>query len=322
MTDAAVTNSRIIVQRFAIPTLPDLVSHAAASYFMDRSSPELSGGEWKTIRGAKVYIKDGVAIAGAAHLIGKTAEGVESHADSTGAQKKRSIAKLVFGNERWEQGPRKQAVEGIMKSFGVNASSEDLPELVGAPDDATVTTDVMQVVGSKNNPSYAHISVKVDHPDFTSKRNIKLKRQDDGTVERIIENEDFRVKNGRQGKGLGADIFSHQVHAATDAGFSEIRCHAARYNEEGDSKFNGYYTWPRLGYDMALDDESNFGKMKYAAMRKKFPYAKSILDVMGLPEGREWWKNNGSNLFEAKFDLSHGSRSHEVLNAYLAARAN
>lgn len=79
------------------PMMP-LITHAYLSRIaapelesldLDRDAGELTGGEWRTIRGARVYIKDGVAIAGPKglvgekgtpnHLIGKSENEIASH---------------------------------------------------------------------------------------------------------------------------------------------------------------------------------------------------------------------------------------------------
>lgn len=43
----------------------------------------------------------------------------------------------------------------------------------------------------------------------------------------------------------------------------------------------------------------------------------TLIDLMASEEGRKWWKENGQDILNAKFDLSDGSRSMTVFNAYL-----
>ncbi len=84
---------------------------------------------------------------------------------------------------------------------------------------------------------------------------------------------------------------------------------------------NGYYTWPRLGYDAPLSDvKVQISPSKWTELQQRFPNAQSILDIMETKDGRDWWKTNGRDLHNAKFDLAEGSRSRRVLEAYLAAR--
>jgi hypothetical protein len=164
--------------------------------------------------------------------------------------------------------------------------------------------------GSGDSKSYSN-KVYVENPKFKSVRTIHVGK--DGSA--WIENEDFRIKDAKQRKGIGTDVFSKQVEKSSKLGFTHISCHAARLNGRGESKFNGYYTWPRFGYDQNIEDLDD-----PASVTNKFPEAKTVLDVMATSEGREWWEKNGQDMFEAKFDLSPGSRSMKVLRAYLDAK--
>jgi hypothetical protein len=60
-------------------------------------------------------------------------------------------------------------------------------------------------------------------------------------------------------------------------------------------------------------------------VKEKLPadlsFAKSVLDVVLAPGGRQWWDENGST-FKGTFDLKAGSRSREVFKQYLQKKAN
>ena len=104
-------------------------------------------------------------------------------------------------------------------------------------------------------------------------------------------------------------------------GIASIRCHAAKDNPREPSKpHNGYYTWPRFGYDAELEDD-NFDTPVFKALSEKFSEARTLLDVMSTPEGRAWWKQNGGDVYHMKFDLSEGSRSMMIHEAYQSERA-
>jgi hypothetical protein len=83
---------------------------------------------------------------------------------------------------------------------------------------------------------------------------------------------------------------------------------------------NGYYTWPRFGYNESIVSIRKKDPDLARKIREEFPDAKSILDVMITKEGRDWWKANGTDLFNARFDLQEGSRSRFVLDTYLEER--
>jgi hypothetical protein len=103
------------------------------------------------------------------------------------------------------------------------------------------------------------------------------------------------------------------VAQARAAGFSQIKTNAA--GDIDDPKYNGYYTWPLLGYDQPI-----VGLPQENEIRQLFPQAKTIQDLYESPSGRDWWFVNGSWLTQAKFDLRDGSRSMRVLERYLNER--
>lgn len=180
--------------------------------------------------------------------------------------------------------------EGFKKYLGEKLY-EVLPGITGAIPGAKVEiTSVHSTMGMK----YAH--VKVTHSDYESERTV---------YEDHIENNTIEVF--KPGQGLGTKIFASQVKAAADAGLEYIATTAS----QGDG-VNGYYTWPRLGYD---------GKLRTDEHRDKFPDADRISDLMKTPEGRSWWKDNGGGL-ELAFDLKEGSQSRKVLDAYVAGKQN
>jgi len=200
---------------------------------------------------------------------------------------------------------QKELVREKFSKLGLPGTPEEtMPKLVAALPGSTVsiTTDAGKLI------------VRVEHADYYCERHFIY----DGDGQKHVYNSEFAVQD-RDRRGLGTDIFSKQVAACSEAGFSHIETMAAGYN---GGRLNGYYTWPRLGYDMSLD---NFGYSKQsealeAEARKKFPGAESILDIMKTPEGQQWWKKNGLTMTKAIFDLTPGSRSRQVLETYLEER--
>lgn len=188
--------------------------------------------------------------------------------------------------------------------MGKGASADKVPSLVGAPDDAKVKVSLRD----------GNLVAEIDHPDFTAKRIIKQ----DKKGKAFIENDEFFVKKESQGRGIGSDVFGRQVEQAREAGVSYIKCHAAKENPiDPESPHNGYYTWPRMGYDQ---DVSDLSPGMASLVRRKFPDADTVLDVMSTKEGRDFWKAKGEDLFDAKFDLTPGSRSLKIHEAYMAER--
>lgn len=206
------------------------------------------------------------------------------------------------------------AIEATDRAFNrvVGAKRAKDPEfvasIVGAPDNAKVS----KIVSFKGRPV-----INIKHPDFDASRT--LYKDKDG--KKVIENTEFFMKKSAQGKGIGTQVFTDQVNYAKANGFDYIKCHAARESPK-PPPFNGYYTWARMGYDQSLTPKVvAVGQAHiWKATREKFPEAKTVLDVMSTKEGRDYWKANGADMMDARFDLTPGSRSLKVLEAYEAER--
>jgi len=111
-----------------------------------------------------------------------------------------------------------------------------------------------------------------------------------------------------RGHGLGLQIFHRQVRAAAALGVARILTRAGRRDDE-----NGYYTWPRFGFDGPLP--RRLGRSLPPACRD----AVGVLDLMQSAAGRIWWRQHGFTL-PVVFDLAPASRSRRVLAQYLAQR--
>lgn len=149
-------------------------------------------------------------------------------------------------------------------------------------------------------------AVKVTLRDPTTGANAERKVwRRDGKL--YVTNESFEVPEEHRGSGLGTKSFSEQVQACREAGVKSISCTAARWDQ---LKVIGYYVWPRMGYDADAPED----------VRRKFPKAERMSDLMASQAGRDWWKKNGYDL-EMEFDLTPGSRSLQIHEAYLRERA-
>ena len=191
------------------------------------------------------------------------------------------------------------------------------------------TEDIHGITGAASGP-LAGATVKVydmgqtteisiRHPLLSEPAERTLGIDADG--KKYIHNDLLKLKD--KGKGPGLKIFASQVEHAIRHGFDRIECHAAGgQGYKGD--WSGYYVWPLYGYDQKIsqlesgDDEE---RKCAAGLRKAFPEAESILDLMDTPEGAKWWSENGTGLRDAVFDLKEGSRSLKVLRAYQAKKA-
>lgn len=197
--------------------------------------------------------------------------------------------------------------------LGLNA--EDFTSLVGAPDDAVVTITSAPLSGDVSRNKHGKYNVNIKSSSFDADMDFGV----DERGRKFLHIDGFWVNDKVQGAGLGSEIFANAVDATKDSGFDYVKLHAAKYNpQDPDKPHNGYYTWPRFGFDADIDD---LKRGVQTQIRDKFPKADTILDVMETKEGRDWWKANGSDLNETRFDLKEDSRSMRIFGAYMEERA-
>jgi ADP-ribosyltransferase exoenzyme len=202
--------------------------------------------------------------------------------------------------------------------FGRKMSEDELADLIGAADGAEVEFDYSPHTG---------ITMVVKHPYYTQRRSIMVDSFGKGKGKPIIKNEEFFAEDGAP-KGIGTQIFTTQVYNSKKAGVYRFLTDAgkAEPNEDYPKGMNGYYTWPRLGYNGSLDDLD----IDHDSLRETFPdvfgdlnafqiHDKTIQDIMKLPGGPEWWKDNGTS-FTGGFNLQDDSDSMKILNAYVGAK--
>lgn len=108
-----------------------------------------------------------------------------------------------------------------------------------------------------------------------------------------------------RGRGLGREILARQLHQARRLRIDRIETIAGRGERE-----NGYYSWPRFGFD---------GRLPTALCRRLPPawkHVRRVLDLMRSESGRQWWKTHGVTLPLA-FELADGSRCWQAFHRYM-----
>lgn len=189
------------------------------------------------------------------------------------------------------------------------AATEALTRLVGNDDPGIAATLVGALGGSRVRISGGKfpfggdvVRIYIDHP-FIDNCQREIRQDEDGTL--TCTNQFFFLKKRFRGGGFGLDQFTSQVQGLAESGFSRINTCAGRGNG-----MNGYYTWARMGYDAEL--RRSFLKKLPEGLRE----ARTVQDLMATPEGRAYWKQRGY-MTDMSFDLDAGSRSRQVLDAYL-----
>lgn len=199
-------------------------------------------------------------------------------------------------------GVRAVAPAAVTRALGRPASVSEIlgwagvaqEDLIGARVDVDIVDD--------------QVELQVDCDRFSLVR--QYGRRPDGTL--YAHHDLFEIHKAHQGAGLGSDMFFRQVEALRKGGFVEIETLAA--GDKSSTAFNGYYTWPRLGYDGDLS-----GKVAQR-LPPQFAGVTRISELMSSKEGRAWWKENGE-WADVTFDLRPGSYSSRVLEAYVKEKA-
>jgi phage portal protein BeeE len=216
---------------------------------------------------------------------------------------RRSKAKVLrVGN------PKMPSISEVEKElFDRAVDNDELAAIVAAPDDARVEV----VANSKRQ-----LVIFTDHKDFSSVRTVK---KIDGKL--VMKNESISMVDKKRGSGLGTDLFAQQVANLRDSGFDRIEAFAMRtYGTRGA---NGYYTWPRLGYDAPLTEAVKTKLSTFTrnpALLADIASAESYLDLFLTEDGRELWRKQGDSIDNMVFDLGPSSRSSETLRTYLEER--
>jgi hypothetical protein len=214
----------------------------------------------------------------------------------------------------------------------------DIPELDGAQ------VDVGDEVSHQSDTDGYGVKLSVSHDDLVGmQRTLGV----DTNGEKYIHNDYFVA--GQEGTGLGLKVFSNEVKTATEYGYSYIATYGAG---KFMGNMNGYYTWPRFGYNESMEDVKDEHPDLAQNIDRLFPHAKDILDLYGTKSvpltpaedkvirekladldaslgrtrqrptitGADWWQVHGSGLHNLRFDLTPGSKSQVALADYLAAQ--
>jgi len=189
------------------------------------------------------------------------------------------------------------AAAAARRLFGRRLIPSDYAGLAGAPDDALVE------VGTLADALYIELS----GPPKQGYRAFYRVRQAQRSL--VILSEGFHVfRPHLQGRGLGLRVFARQLGHARRLDVSRIELVAGRRSYE-----NGYYTWPRFGFDGPLAP----------SLKQNLPTglsrAQCVLDLMECQAGRRWWKEHGVTV-PLTFDLTRHSRSWEVFGRYVRER--
>lgn len=114
--------------------------------------------------------------------------------------------------------------------------------------------------------------------------------------------------------GIGCCAFFRAAQAAQRLGLARVELLAAGGNVSSWSRpFNGYYSWPRFGFDAPLEPVM----LATVQTVPHLSHCRSVQDVMTTDSA--WWKSHGDGCVMT-FDLAQGSPSWHSLGAYMLGR--
>lgn len=196
---------------------------------------------------------------------------------------------------------RRAILASIKKVLGPGATPTTAATLAGAPKGTTATV-------FRSGYSNENLMVYIEGQGVSVKRELQTT-----SGKLVIDNINVFLADDKQGHGLGTEILGRQIEAAQQAGVQYLRTAAA--GSPDDRSMIGYKIWPKFGYDGELRD----------VIRWKLPESlkdcKRISDLYATADGRAWWAANGETI-GLKFDLTPGSYSMRVWEAYLRERQN
>ncbi len=131
------------------------------------------------------------------------------------------------------------------------------------------------------------------------------------STDRVLWNDSVLIfRKEFRARGLGLECFARQVFWSQRLGILWARTIGGRKNGQ-----NGYYSWPRYGFDAELPKSL---RPRYS---EGLGNIVSVLDLMETEIGRRYWQEQGCEL-SLVFDFSPKSRSMRVLNDYARSRAS
>lgn len=185
------------------------------------------------------------------------------------------------GSVNWESpGVVRQRMR---ERFGRDLTAGEILDLTGAPSGSTVWVTANEP-SDFDDPDYDHplaadgIRCIVTHPLLVgqSQRNIDV----NANGKLSIYNDGLLIQPDAP-NGMGTRMLAQQVLAARKMDGEGIRMDAAK-----SDKFNGYYTWPRMGCDMPITQRKELGN--------DLRHCNTTNDLMLCDGGADWWRKHGT----------------------------
>lgn len=199
----------------------------------------------------------------------------------------------------------------VREMFGKSIDKYELARLTGAPDQSEI--EIRSI--------FKTLYIDVRHPFINNMmRTLKL-NPNTGAV--ILENYVFKtVKDGTVPSNLAGRVLYKEMNQARKLGINTVITHGVGDNGIRNS-WNGYYTWPRYGFNAKIPTESmrqirRIDESEFADKQEfdQIMTATSILDLMKTEKGRKIWQLFGQDV-HLTFDTDPKSSNYKTLVAYL-----
>ncbi len=234
--------------------------------------------------------------------------------------------KVVYGSIPDPNVDMQQMVDQLATDmFGRTVTEKELINLVAPPDGATVTIET----------DGFDLTFRVEHPLYRSYKR-EVFRNMAGELE--MHNDYFFLESHYVGqdpvsgehiwktdapKGYGATVFSRQVVAARKLGIGKISVFGIRSDATAlRPGANGYYTWPRFGYNGKLPSFRSLVRDNSPAHRPPshtesfYTHEADFRSLMSSETGRTFWRKYGNDM-DGTFDTARSSQSSSDLRRYL-----
>ncbi len=119
----------------------------------------------------------------------------------------------------------------------------------------------------------------------------------------------------RKGVGIGSKITRDQLKIAQELGIKK-----ATLSAERSKSLVGYYVWPRLGFDAKLPKAWKI-KHKKNPIIEGLRGPSTISNLMGTPEGRQFWKDKGVGI-RMEMSLAPKSKQFQILEEFVQDKGN
>jgi hypothetical protein len=199
--------------------------------------------------------------------------------------------------------------------FGRSLTAQEYSHLMAAPSGSRINIDILENAHEwgYNEAVGEVISINVTHPYYRNQAR-KIYRNTKGQLE--LHHAVWEL-HSHAPKGTGTWVFLGAVNAALKYKVDVITTDAAGNPGEllpDRQSFNGYYTWPRLGYNARLSEEHR------AKLPTHLQTACTLNQLFLMKDGAEWWKLNGGS-GQMVFSLNPRHSSLKVLSTYLRQKA-